>query len=75
MSSLAYINLHPSLAAHSVNDFKTLCHNALKEGYTFIFEQFASAPSDGKSMEPVCREELRNKLMSVLVSNIYIEHS
>ncbi|XP_023168693.2 putative leucine-rich repeat-containing protein DDB_G0290503 isoform X2 [Drosophila hydei] len=58
--------LPKNLPAHSVNDFKTLCHNALKEGYTFIFEQFASAPSDGKSMEPVCREELRNKLMGVL---------
>lgn len=62
--------MNPSSAAQSVNDFKNLCHNTLREGVWFIFEQIASVQSDSNSLQTVRQEELRRQLDGHLVSNI-----
>ncbi|XP_017961719.1 putative leucine-rich repeat-containing protein DDB_G0290503 [Drosophila navojoa] len=51
-----------NLPAHSLNDFRNLCHNTLKEGVWFIFEQIASVQSEENSLLTVRQEELRRQL-------------
>ncbi|XP_017868516.1 PREDICTED: putative mediator of RNA polymerase II transcription subunit 26 isoform X2 [Drosophila arizonae] len=51
-----------NLPAHSLNDFRNLCHNTLREGVWFIFEQIASVQSKDNSLQTLRQEELRRQL-------------